>query len=267
MKRVSNKVRVSARRLLKFIIQILVILILYFSIIVYCLCDSNSISNNMNDNTQIKTRDNICTTNITSIKTPPTTTVTTTTIKKDKLTTTPIDTAIFKMTTANNSIDATTNNNKHTNSTTFVVTTHNVRTTTTTIITTTLSATTPIEITEEVIETDNNTDTTTSLEYIMLCNCVAYEYGADWVDEYEKAKVVEVIMNRVNSPDFPNTVYEVLIQSGQFSGVDNYIYLNSYSDKVTDSVINAVDLYFSNPSAFNHGYLYFEGDGNTNYFH
>ena len=39
----------------------------------------------------------------------------------------------------------------------------------------------------------------TDYEYIMLCNTVAYEAGSDWIQTDEKAKVVEVIMNRVNS--------------------------------------------------------------------
>lgn len=118
-------------------------------------------------------------------------------------------------------------------------------------------------------EPDNITtynDTISYYDYVMLCNCVAYEAGSEWIDEYEKAKVVEVIMNRVNSSYFPNTIYEVLTQEGQFSGVWEYVGLSEYSYKVTENVTNAVDLYFSNPSQFNHGYLYFEGDGNTNYF-
>lgn len=100
----------------------------------------------------------------------------------------------------------------------------------------------------------------------MLCNCVAYEYGANWVSDYEKGKVVEVIMNRVNSNRFPNTIYTVLTQPYQFSGVYNYINLGTYSNKVTDSVKRAVNLYFSDPGLYNQGYLFFEGDGTWNYF-
>lgn len=103
-------------------------------------------------------------------------------------------------------------------------------------------------------------------EYIMLCNCVAHEAGSEWINVYEKAKVVEVIMNRVQSDVFPNTIYDVLTQNGQFVGVWEYVEMSDFSSQVTESVINAVDLYFSNPSQFNHGYLYFEGDGTTNYF-
>ena len=90
---------------------------------------------------------------------------------------------------------------------------------------------------EEVIEenydieySEYNGETTsdnylTDYEYIMLCNAVAYEAGSDWIPTSEKAKVAEVIMNRVKSPDFPNTIYDVLTQEGQFVGVWSYVTL------------------------------------------
>lgn len=126
------------------------------------------------------------------------------------------------------------------------------------------------DITEEPMNTDtelyNYPMDITEYEYILLCNCVAYEYGSDWVDDYEKAKVVEVIMNRVSSDLYPNTIYDVLTQPNQFSGVWSYVNYGTYSEKVTDSVKNSVNLYFAEPESFNHGYTRFEGDGTTNYF-
>ncbi len=104
-------------------------------------------------------------------------------------------------------------------------------------------------------------------EFIILCNAVAHEAGCNWIDEYDKAKVVEVIMNRVNSPLYPNTVLGVLTQPYQFSGSSSYVYLGGYSSHVTDSVISAVQLYFSEPSSFDHGYFGFYGDGYRNYFY
>lgn len=106
----------------------------------------------------------------------------------------------------------------------------------------------------------------TQSEYIMLCNVVGHEYGANWISEYDKALVVEVIMNRVKSPKFPNTIYGVLTQKNQFSGLGKYINLGKFSYQVTSSVKAAVNLYFADPSRFNHGYLYFTGDGKRNYF-
>ena len=105
----------------------------------------------------------------------------------------------------------------------------------------------------------------TDYEYIMLCNAVAYEAGSDWIPTSEKAKVAEVIMNRVNSSDFPNTIYDVLTQEGQFVGVWNYVTLTDYSYKVTEDVKSAVNMALES-DYINHGYLFFEGDGTQNYF-
>ena len=105
----------------------------------------------------------------------------------------------------------------------------------------------------------------TDYEYIMLCNAVAYEAGSDWIPTSEKAKVAEVIMNRVASLDFPDTIYDVLTQEGQFVGVWNYITLTDYSYKVTEDVKSAVTMALES-DYINHGYLFFEGDGTQNYF-
>ena len=103
-------------------------------------------------------------------------------------------------------------------------------------------------------------------DFILLCNAVAHEAGSDWIDIYSKANVVEVIMNRVNSPLYPNTVYEVLTQPYQFEGSGSYVNMSSYSYEVTDSVIAAVNLYFNEPYSFMNGYFSFYGDGYQNYF-
>lgn len=102
----------------------------------------------------------------------------------------------------------------------------------------------------------------TETERILLCNLVGREYGSDYVPIPEKAKVVAVVMNRVNSSLFPNTIYEVLTQPYQFSG---YITSDEYSYQVTDSVIEAVDYYFAHTEEFG-DWLYFEGDNVWNYF-
>lgn len=102
----------------------------------------------------------------------------------------------------------------------------------------------------------------TETERILLCNLVGREYGSDYVPISEKAKVVAVVMNRVNSSLFPNTIYEVLTQPYQFSG---YIASDEYSYQVTDSVIEAVDYYFAHIEEFG-DWLYFEGDNVWNYF-
>lgn len=104
-------------------------------------------------------------------------------------------------------------------------------------------------------------------DYILLCNAVGHEAGSEWISTKEKATIVEVIMNRVKSPEYPNTVYGVLTQKQQFSGSGNYIKLKDFSFRVTDDVKKAVLLYFENPEKFNHGYLFFSGNGSKNYFY
>ena len=95
---------------------------------------------------------------------------------------------------------------------------------------------------------------------------MAHEAGSDVITIENKARVVEVIMNRVASSSFPNTIYGVITQRYQFSGSSSYADNTTYTSKVTKNVKAAVDLYFSDPSAFDEGYLYFYGDGSQNHF-
>ena len=111
-------------------------------------------------------------------------------------------------------------------------------------------------------ETTQIYSTITEDERILLCNLVGREYGSDYVPVSEKAKVVATVMNRVKSPDFPDTIYGVVTQKGQFTGYVPYSY---YTDKVTESVKESVEYYFSHSDEFGN-YLYFYGDGKWNYF-
>ena len=103
-------------------------------------------------------------------------------------------------------------------------------------------------------------------EFIILCNAVAHEAGCNWISTYDKALVVEVIMNRVNSPLYPNSILSVLTQPYQFTGSSSYVYLGDYSHHVTQDVKDAVTLYFTETESFGHGYYSFYGDGYRNYF-
>ena len=104
-------------------------------------------------------------------------------------------------------------------------------------------------------------------DFILLCNAVAHEAGSCWISETDKAKIVEVIMNRVSSPIYPDTIYGVLTQRNQFSGASSYVNLGTFSSAVTESVKSAVLLYFADPSQFNDGYLSFYGNGSQNIFY
>ncbi|MBR3629854.1 MAG: cell wall hydrolase [Oscillospiraceae bacterium] len=119
---------------------------------------------------------------------------------------------------------------------------------------------------EEVIRDNSWTYSISESDYILLCNAVGHEAGANEVPVVEKAKVVEVIMNRVYSDVYPDDVYSVLTQKNQFTGASTYVDLGTFSPKVSDMVREAVDLYFADPSQFNHGYIGFWGDGHQNHF-
>lgn len=122
------------------------------------------------------------------------------------------------------------------------------------------------EVPAPVVE-EQNTLPISDQDFILLCNAVANEAGSNWISNYDKACVVEVIMNRVNSPYFPSTIYNVLTQRNQFTGASRYVNLGTYSSYVTQSVKDAVTLYFSEPQSFTQGFLYFYGDGRRNYFY
>lgn len=130
----------------------------------------------------------------------------------------------------------------------------------------------PQELTEtEIVQTEyqepvaygSYNDYITDYEHILLANCVANEYGSDWVSVYDKACVVAVVMNRVNSDRWPNTIESVLVQPDQFTG---YWACGYYWDKTTQSCKNAVDYYFSHPDEFPY-YTGFWGDGTYNHFY
>lgn len=122
-------------------------------------------------------------------------------------------------------------------------------------------------ITPEVPEVSEDSLPITDEEFIILCNAVAHEAGCNWISTYDKALVVEVIMNRVESSMFPNSILGVLTQPYQFTGSSSYVYLGDYSRHVTQDVKDAVTLYFTEKESFGHGYFYFYGDGYNNYFY
>lgn len=106
--------------------------------------------------------------------------------------------------------------------------------------------------------------TVTKSEFILLCNLLGREYGANWVSEAEKAKVIECVMNRVYSSQFPNTVRGVLGQRNQFTG-SLALGDSAYRRNVTTSVKLAT-LNYLNGLYTNHGYKFYWGDGRRNHF-
>lgn len=103
----------------------------------------------------------------------------------------------------------------------------------------------------------------TDYERILLNNIVASEYGSNWVSVPEKAKVVAVVMNRVNSGGYPNSIEGVLTQPYQFSG---YYACDYEWSNVTQSCREAVDYYFNHQDEFGN-WTGFWGDGTYNHFY
>lgn len=199
---------------------------------------------------------NIATTTTTATTTTATTTATTTTTTITESTTT---TTVAETTTTE--VADTTLANSETTTVMVYDTTENVDTVES------------IETESTAIITDDiNSDDTVDIDFsypitdyerILLYNVVGNEYGSDDTPIYEKAKVVAVVFNRIKSPQFPNTIEDVLIQPYQFSG---YYACNYEWDCVTPSVRAAVDYYFAHPTEFGE-WLYFEGNGQYNVFH
>jgi len=77
----------------------------------------------------------------------------------------------------------------------------------------------------------------TDSEYEMICRMVEAEATGGSLSA--KVNVANVILNRVVSNDFPNTIEGVLFQKRQFSPIADGRY---YSVKVTESSRNAVDI-------------------------
>lgn len=130
--------------------------------------------------------------------------------------------------------------------------------------------------TKRVVETEPQYKSETSKFYptenerILLCNLVGREYGSDFVPAEEKARVVSIVMNRVNSDRFPNNIWDVIHQSGQFEDAYTSCWDLSdtqYSYQVTQSVIDAVNYYFNNLQAFDNTLFFYYGDGTKNYFY
>ena len=94
----------------------------------------------------------------------------------------------------------------------------------------------------------------------LLAEIVWHEAGSDWISQYNKAKVAAGVMNRVYDSRFPDTVYSVLTQRGQFSG-----YWPG-SCTPTQACYDAVDYYFSHQSEFNSDNSWY-GDGTQNHFY
>ena len=58
-------------------------------------------------------------------------------------------------------------------------------------------------------------------ELYLLARVIFSEAGSDWLDEEFRLCVGEVVLNRMASPEFPDSMQDVVYQKGQYSGVNS----------------------------------------------
>lgn len=58
-------------------------------------------------------------------------------------------------------------------------------------------------------------------ELMLLAKLIEHEAGSDCIGLEWRMCVGEVVLNRVASPEFPNSLEEVVFQPGQYAGVDS----------------------------------------------
>ena len=63
-------------------------------------------------------------------------------------------------------------------------------------------------------------------ELLLLSKIIEAEAGSEWLSDEWKMAVGEVVLNRIASPEFPDTMAEVVCQPGQYYG-KNSRYFNS----------------------------------------
>lgn len=90
---------------------------------------------------------------------------------------------------------------------------------------------------------------TDSDEYILQKMAVAEAEGEG---VWGQALVMQAILNRVASPDFPDTVYDVIYQEGQFTPIDNGRYDKCEPNEISQQAYELLD------DMRNNGQTYFE---------
>ena len=116
-------------------------------------------------------------------------------------------------------------------------------------------------------------DTLSSEEIFLLEVTIQHEVG-NFSKTY-KRYVAELIYNRIQSEDFPDTVKEVLFQKGQFQGIQSWAYSGIEIDNETREVIYEVfskqhtthpATFYYNPSLSEYeSVMWFEYSGDVEY--
>lgn len=70
------------------------------------------------------------------------------------------------------------------------------------------------EVPQEIIKMEARY---TKRELLLLSKIIQAEAGSSWLSDMHQLLVGNVVLNRVNSKHFPNTIEEVIFQKGQYS--------------------------------------------------
>jgi len=63
-------------------------------------------------------------------------------------------------------------------------------------------------------------------DLFLLSKVMTSEAGSSWLSDDWKIRVGEVLLNRVASPEFPDTIHDVVFQCGQYGGVNTRYFAN-----------------------------------------
>lgn len=69
-------------------------------------------------------------------------------------------------------------------------------------------------------------DSLTYDDLFLLAKIIEAEAGSSWIEKEHKQLVASVVINRMNSPEFPNSIYDVVYQKGQYASVNTKYFKN-----------------------------------------
>ena len=73
----------------------------------------------------------------------------------------------------------------------------------------------------EIIDRKDSGEAVISFDDLyLLAKLICSEAGSDWLSDDFRLCVGEVVLNRVDSPEFPNTISEVVYQKGQYASAN-----------------------------------------------
>lgn len=81
----------------------------------------------------------------------------------------------------------------------------------------------------------------TAEETDLLCRLVMAENGSSWIPDWVQQATAQVVLNRVESPNYPDTIRGVIYQAGQYGPAVNGSIHNTPSEKVKRNVQAALD--------------------------